>query len=594
MANQMIALGVRGPQLPDPGRATAQYAQMANMMMQQRAAERQAARTQQEMEFAAQTQTADMRAKDQAYRVAEMAQLRNRGVVVLRSRSEPAYQAWLGQVEAVDPNFAAIVRQAAPTFNADTMKYLISEADDYISKNTSQRTAKEVFDEEGNLVILDIGGDTPSRIEPGLVTNIPDPVAAARGTTPQPSQGRGMEGPPMVEPTFRGENPPLSPYQQEHLERLKAELGMTDTPASFTRGGMGATNAVQMTPDMAQTIYDSAISTGVMAQADFDQLLAMAPPQNRQAFVNMLQREKITLEPNAPSLAVSGAQTPQPEFAVMRGPAPPSRTAGLGGEPVQQTLAQYRVGQQVKGRNLNQSPYPGSAQVPLSRVRGEAEARREPPEQAAARKTAELQAAEAFEEANKETRLAREREKVFAAERAKDDAEFLEGYNNAREMGRNTLNVIRQMIGDLKVENGNLVMPKGGRAQHGGFSSVVGAGIPGLRFIPGTQSADFDAMLDQVQGGAFLEAYEKLKGTGQITEIEGTKATDAITRMKRSSSEVGFVRAAREFEDMLTRAIARADKRYSALTGAPTAAPAQRVTPTKSASGWGKAKVVGN
>jgi hypothetical protein len=66
----------------------------------------------------------------------------------------------------------------------------------------------------------------------------------------------------------------------------------------------------------------------------------MAPPQNRQAFVNMLQREKITLEPNAPSLAVSGAQTPQPEFAVMRGPAPQSRTANLGGEPVQQTLAQ--------------------------------------------------------------------------------------------------------------------------------------------------------------------------------------------------------------------------------------------------------------
>jgi hypothetical protein len=148
-----------------------------------------------------------------------------------------------------------------------------------------------------------------------------------------------MEGPPMVEPTFRGENPPLSEFQKDHLKRLEAELGMTDTPASFTRGGMGAPNAVQMTPEMAQTIYDSAISTGVMAQADFDQLLAMAPPQNRQAFVNMLQQKNITLEPNAPSLAVSGAQTPQPEFAVMRGPAPPSRTANLGA-PMQQTLAQ--------------------------------------------------------------------------------------------------------------------------------------------------------------------------------------------------------------------------------------------------------------
>ncbi len=44
---------------------------------------------------------------------------------------------------------------------------------------------------------------------------------------------------------------------------------------------------------------------------------------------------------------------------------------------------------------------------------------------------------------------------------------------------------------------------------------------------------DFNAMLDQVQGGAFLQAFESLKGGGQITQIEGEKATQAIVRAQQ-------------------------------------------------------------
>ena len=53
MANQAIALGVRGPQVPDLSRVNQQYGQIMNMMAQQRASERQAAQAQQAMEFAA-------------------------------------------------------------------------------------------------------------------------------------------------------------------------------------------------------------------------------------------------------------------------------------------------------------------------------------------------------------------------------------------------------------------------------------------------------------------------------------------------------------------------------------------------------------
>lgn len=53
MANQAIALGVRGPQVPDLSRVNQQYGQIMNMMAQQRASERQAAQAAQAMEFAA-------------------------------------------------------------------------------------------------------------------------------------------------------------------------------------------------------------------------------------------------------------------------------------------------------------------------------------------------------------------------------------------------------------------------------------------------------------------------------------------------------------------------------------------------------------
>ena len=52
MANQMIALQTRNPQLPDPARLTAQYANMMNTAAQQRAAQLQGERLRQEMEFA--------------------------------------------------------------------------------------------------------------------------------------------------------------------------------------------------------------------------------------------------------------------------------------------------------------------------------------------------------------------------------------------------------------------------------------------------------------------------------------------------------------------------------------------------------------
>lgn len=94
---------------------------------------------------------------------------------------------------------------------------------------------------------------------------------------------------------------------------------------------------------------------------------------------------------------------------------------------------------------------------------------------------------------------------------------------------------------------------------HPGFSSTVGfTWKPGFRFIEGSKEADFMKRLKQTEGGAFLDAYNTLKGGGAITEIEGKKGTDAIQRLGKSQSEKEFIAAAREFQDVLRAGIGRA------------------------------------
>jgi len=130
------------------------------------------------------------------------------------------------------------------------------------------------------------------------------------------------------------------------------------------------------------------------------------------------------------------------------------------------------------------------------------------------------------------------------------------------------LNAIDQMIGDAAIDSkGNIIIQpkkdeKGnvigeGRGLHPGFASAVGFGL-GERFVPGTDAAGFNVLHDQITGQAFLKAYETLKGGGQITTIEGEKATAAINRMNLAQNEKEYLAAAREFQAILKRGIEKA------------------------------------
>jgi hypothetical protein len=54
--------------------------------------------------------------------------------------------------------------------------------------------------------------------------------------------------------------------------------------------------------------------------------------------------------------------------------------------------------------------------------------------------------------------------------------------------------------------------------------------------IPGGTAADYAANLARLQGMAFLQAYQTLRGGGQITEVEGQKAEAAIVALAESQS----------------------------------------------------------
>lgn len=94
---------------------------------------------------------------------------------------------------------------------------------------------------------------------------------------------------------------------------------------------------------------------------------------------------------------------------------------------------------------------------------------------------------------------------------------------------------------------------------HPGLEYAVG-GSSVLPVIPGTPAADYMTRLDQLQGGVFLEAYKSLKGGGQITEVEGKKAEQALARLSRAQTEKEHMAALKEYRDIIYRGLVRARK----------------------------------
>ncbi|MGO7589947.1 lytic murein transglycosylase [Rhizobium leguminosarum] len=112
-----------------------------------------------------------------------------------------------------------------------------------------------------------------------------------------------------------------------------------------------------------------------------------------------------------------------------------------------------------------------------------------------------------------------------------------------------------------------------------GLNSIVGS-VDQFRpsWTMGADGRDALTRLKQLQGGAFLQAYGLLKGGGQITEVEGGKAQDAMARMDRSLDEPHFRAALKDFRDAVEQGVAKMKERAKVAAPATPADPA--VVPT--------------
>lgn len=126
--------------------------------------------------------------------------------------------------------------------------------------------------------------------------------------------------------------------------------------------------------------------------------------------------------------------------------------------------------------------------------------------------------------------------------------EAAQNYPQIAQQANNLTSTIDQMIGNTAK----------GIKEHAGLKSVVGQAIP-FEYTPfqgGTPGADFKALYDQVKGGAFLQAVQLMKGSGALSEIEGTKATAALTSASTAQSPEAFRKSMAAFRDAINSGLA--------------------------------------
>jgi hypothetical protein len=110
-----------------------------------------------------------------------------------------------------------------------------------------------------------------------------------------------------------------------------------------------------------------------------------------------------------------------------------------------------------------------------------------------------------------------------------------------------------------------------------GMTSVANA-------IPGTEQFGFQQRVEQLKGGAYLEAIQKMRGLGALSEAEGRAATSALTRLNSGANVKEFDAALSELETIVKRGAERAQRKAAGnLAPRPGSAPSQGGDPLSAA-----------
>lgn len=152
---------------------------------------------------------------------------------------------------------------------------------------------------------------------------------------------------------------------------------------------------------------------------------------------------------------------------------------------------------------------------------------------------------------------------TFQSEAAKTDVE-------AQEKARNIVSQADSIDNTLKLLETHPGLPDITGAKGGGaILSYVGKKEP----IQGSNAAGAKALIDQVKGQQFLQAFESLKGGGQISEKEGEAATKALSAINTTTSEKDLVKNIKTLREIMqkakNRAITRAGQGYQRPSSVP-------------------------
>ena len=349
MPNQMIALQARNPQLPDPARITAQYANMMNTAAQQRASQLQGERLRQEMDYArageeraAQTHTSAQKKAELEY-VGLVADQFSRDVAKLKEGDIAGAEALRANIVREIPAWGNYIRPASE-WTQDYRVQLMLKGKEIADKTIPDVVASKEYAAAG---ARDAQGNP---IPEGTVIDTrTGGFTGAAGSTPLKARSDAPPAPratPTASPAAEPANPFAPGYQP---------------------------NSAAANPNSLGLVIDSALETGVMSKSDYDKLLSITPPESRAKIAAWVQQNNVQImsdmsgvtdnqmrgEPAADfqttPMAYDG-QTPQSQFAVMRGEPMQSQTAGLrGAPPMEQTLAQYIP---VMKRDPNVAPTP--------------------------------------------------------------------------------------------------------------------------------------------------------------------------------------------------------------------------------------------
>jgi hypothetical protein len=78
----------------------------------------------------------------------------------------------------------------------------------------------------------------------------------------------------------------------------------------------------------------------------------------------------------------------------------------------------------------------------------------------------------------------------------------------------------------------------------------------------GTAAAGFEGLLKQIEGGVFRVVFPELKGAGPVTDVEGQKAQQSVSRLSTKLPMEDFTQAENDIENFL-------DRLESRMTGRP-------------------------